>query len=252
MRELTGQERLRLPPGERGASFDEIRELEKINRRLARGYKPHRGRTVDEQREADLKRRAEIEASASTRQEVREVSEGVEESAQLAEARGETVERQPSGLVRIIDHDPVLSLARAGVLSARQLEVAEAVCALYAIRQSDLASKPYDGMPAGMHNHEHFIASRFVKAKASVPAAQLETAILVGHYRSVTGTLFVLKCWPELKLAGMEPHVSLTVLRKVCEQRHTLTSLGRGRAYERHKRAFLDAIAVADEVLDRR
>jgi hypothetical protein len=82
--------------------------------------------------------------------------------------------------------------------------------------------------------------------------AQLETALLNGHFRTRDGRLHVVACWPKLKAAGMEVHVALTVLRWVCCEHNTLTSMARGRAYDRNRKALCWALDVADEVLDGR
>lgn len=173
------------------------------------------------------------------------------ETEALAKARGEDVSRD-AGRVRIISRDPLLSLARAKFLTGRQLDAAEAVRALYELRAADSSPGSFEGMPAGAHDHERFVAQRYLRAKAAVPVGQLETAILNGHYRGRDGALYTLSNWSAWKREGFEPHVSLRVMRWVCGQNQTLTSMGRGRAYDRNRAALCWALDVANEVLDSR
>lgn len=233
-----------LPDHERGVGADRLRQLDRLNRKLARDdlSPKERDRLLDER---DGLERAPREAAEAS-----EVARGLDETQALADARGEESTTERGGVRRILDRDPLLSLFRAGAITDRQLEAGQAVRELYDLRRSDAAAIQYDGQPAGRHDHERFIGQRFLRAKTTIPAAQLETAILNGHYRVRTGELIVLKRWPDYKAAGMEPHVSLQTLRFVCGEHKTLTSLGRGRAYERHKQALGWALDVAYEVLD--
>jgi hypothetical protein len=245
--------RIELPESERGRGAFDLRELDRINARLERNaYRPARGKTALDQREDDLARREALERQPGLKADGKWQREAVAETQALAEARGEEVSEDRSGVKRILDRDPLLSLARAGALTNEQLEAALAVRELYDLRVGDAASAPFDGMPAGSHDHERFVSNRFIRAKATVPAGQLETAILNGHFRTRDGHFYVLKCWPDLKAVGMEPHISLRVLRWVCCEHNTLTSMGRGRAYDRHRKALVWALDVADEVLDGR
>lgn len=241
-----------LPDEERGRSAFDIARLDRINARLLRGYKPHKGLTADEQREADLRAREQLEHEIISRAEDKRRLQAMAEADVLAAGRGEGVATESGGVKRMVDHDPLLSLFRAGALTAKQLEAGQAVRDLYDLRMGDAASVAFDGMPAGAHDHERFVGNRYLRAKTCVPAGQLETAVLSGHFRLRTGSLYVLKSWPGLRAAGMEPHVSLQVLRFVCCEHKTLTSLGRGRAYDRHRKALCWALDVADEVLDGR
>lgn len=243
---------IELPGAERGRNAADIAMLDRINARLARGYKPQRGKTAEQQREDDLRLRENLERQAAQRDEAKALLDRERETVELAKGRGEAVVEDAPGVKRIIDRDPILSLARAGVLNEGQVEVAQAIRELYDLRMGDASSAPFDGMPSAAHDHERFVASRFVRAKASVPVGQLETAILNGHYRSRDGMLYFLQTWPDLIGAGMEVHISLRVVRDVCCHGKTLTSLGRGRAYERNKAALIFALAVANEVLDSR
>lgn len=244
--------KIELPDEERGRSARDIARLDQINARLAKGYKPRKGKSAEDQRDDDLRARDALEREIAQRAEEKAQRQRLQEIEQLASVRGERVTDDRPGVKRIIDRDPLLSLFRAGVLTDRQLEAGQAVRDLYDLRMGDAASAPFDGAPAGTHDHERFVGVRFLRAKAAVPASQLEMAILTGHYRTNLGQLYTLTCWPKLRGQGMEPHVSLAALRWVCCEHNTLTSMGRGRAYDRNRKALCWALDVADEVLDGR
>lgn len=238
--------KIELPDSERGRSPDDLRRFEKLRRKLLRSG------LTDKEIERLQAELAAVENAPEEREDDKWRRRAEAETLSIALGRGEQVAAEGASVKRILDRDPLLSLARAGVLTDRQLEVGQAVRDLYDLRMGDAASAPFDGTPAGTHDHERFVGNRFLRAKASVPAGQLETAILNGHFRTTLGTLYQLTCWPKLKAAGMEPHISLRALRWVCCEHNTLTSMGRGRAYERNRKGLCFALDVADEVLDGR
>lgn len=224
-------DRVTLPDNERGRSEYDLKRLDRINARLARGYKPHRGKTVEEQREEDLRRRAELEREISHKAEEQARLLAEAESDILAAKRGETVEVERSGLRRVLERDPLLSLARVGKLTAQQLETGQEVRDLYDLRAADAGAVEYTGMPSVTHNHEWFVAKRFERAKACEMVGRIERTVAV-------------------KLTA-EP-VALAMIRAVCERGHSLTSQGKGRAYERNAKALARALDVAEDVLRRR
>lgn len=245
--------KIELPDGERGRSEFDIKDLDRINARLtANAYRASGGVTAAEKREADLVRRDELERRPQARADQQWQRDSQAETEALAAGRGEQVAADKAGVKRILDRDPLLSLVRAGAMSPDQLEAGLAVRELYEIRRGDAASVEFDGAPGAAHDHERFIANRYTRAKTTLPVGQLETALLSGHFRLRSGALCVVRCWPALKAAGMEPHVTLHALRWVCCENNTLTSMGRGRAYERNRKALCWALDVAGEVLDAR
>jgi hypothetical protein len=235
---------IHLPDAERGRSPDVLRRFDKLTRKLAR---PN---LTEKERRDIIEELVAIERSPAAAAEAEWRRQAISETEALAAARGEQVASEKSGVKRLLDRDPLLSLARAKALTNDQLEAGIAVRELYDLRAGDAASAPFDGMPAGRHDHEHFVAKRWLRAKTVLPIGQLETAILNGHFRTRSGILLALEAWPAMKAAGMEPHISLRVLRWVCGEHNTLTSLGQGRAYDRHRRALCWALDVAGDVLD--
>lgn len=224
-------DRIELPDTERGRSDYDLRRLDAINARLARGYKAAKGKTADEQREEDLKRREELEREILDKAERKRDQEARAEAEALAAARGETVAAERSGVRRILDRDPLLSLARSGKITADQLETGQEVRDLYDRRGEDAGAMEYTGMPGGGHDHERFVAKRFERAKACELIGRIERAVAVN--------------------LSAEP-AALTMLRVVCERGMTVNSQGEGRAYARNAAALARALDVADDVLRRR
>ena len=230
---LSGPERkpLQLPDRERGRSDYDLARLDRINARLARGYKPTRGRTAEEQREDDLRRREELEHEIERRAEEHLRELRLAETEALAELRGEEVATERSGMKRILDRDPLLSLARCGKITPEQLETGQEVRDLYDRRAEDAGAMEYTGMPGGGHDHEKFVGNRFLRAKACEMIGRIERKVAV--------------------LCVEEP-ASLGMLRAVCERGMSVASQGKGRAFERNAAALGKALDVADDVLRRR
>jgi hypothetical protein len=141
------------------------------------------------------------------------------------------VSEDRSGVKRILDRDPLLSLARSSKITPEQLETGQEVRELYDRRGEDAGAMEYTGMPSGGHNHEHFVAKRFERAKACEMIGRIERAVAVN--------------------CSAEP-ASLTMLRVVCERGMSVTSQGKGRAFDRNAAALAKALEVADDVLRRR
>lgn len=225
--------RVSLPDEERGRSEYDLKRLDAINARLLRGYKPRKGAggSIEEQREADLRRRDELEREISDRADERRRLVAEAEATVLAAGRGEEVETEKSGVRRILDRDPLLSLARSGKLTPQQLETGQEVRDLYDLRSVDAGAMEYTGLPSGAHNHERFVAKRFERAKACEMIGRIERAIAVRM--------------------SAEP-AALVMIRVVCERGMTVTSQGKGRAFDRNAAALGRALDLAEDVLRRR
>jgi|GEM_PF-2186272 len=236
---------IELPPEERGVGADVVAKFDYERGRLLNPM------ASDKAREQAARNLANLESNRTRWGDKAWQERASAETEALATARGEEVVKD-GGRTRVVNRDPLLSLARAKCLTGRQLDAAEAVRALYDLRAADSSPGSFEGMPAGAHDHERFVSQRFLRAKAAVPVGQLETAILNGHYRGQDGALYTLSNWSAWKREGFEPHVSLRVMRWVCGQNQTLTSMGRGRAYDRNRAALCWALDVANEVLDTR
>jgi len=220
-----------LPDHERGRGEFDLRELDKINARLTRNaYVSTSQSTAAEKREADLKRREELEFKPVRNAEAKAVRDGLAETEALAESRGETVS-DDAGMRRILDRDPLLSLARGGHLTPDQLETGQTVRNLYDSRAADAGAMDYEATRGGAHNNDRFVKQRLDKAKASEMLGRIERAVAI-H-------------------CSAEP-ACLVMLRAICERGATITSQGTGRAYARNCKAIARALDVAEAVLARR
>lgn len=221
---------IELPDQERGRSEFDIKDLDRINARLtANAYRASGGVTAAEKREADLVRRDELERRPQARADQQWQRESQAETEALAAGRGEQVAADKAGVKRILDRDPLLSLARAQHLTPDQLETGLEVRLLYERRAEDAGATEYTGMPGGgMRDH---VGAGLARAKACEKIGRIERAIAV-H-------------------CSTEPAV-LVMIRVVCERGMAVTSQGKGRAFERNCRALAQALDVADDVIKRR
>lgn len=223
--------KIELPEEERGRSAYDLERLDRINARLERGYKRKGNQSAEEQREEDLRRREDLENEIRRKTEERQRLEDMAQADMLAAARGEEVATDRSGIRRVLDRDPLLSLARVGKLSPEQLETGQEVRELYDRRAEDAGAMEYTGMPSGGHDHERFVGKRFERAKACEKIGRIERVVAIN--------------------CSTEP-ACLTMLRIVCERGLSVTSQGKGRAFERNASALARALDVADDVLRRR
>jgi len=222
--------RVELPDHERGMDPKDAHRFGILRARLDRPASARGRLSADKAREADV---AEIEAIATryaNRGERAALRAGIASTDALAQARGETVSEDAAGVKRIMDRDPLLSLARGGHITPDQLEVGQRVRELYDGRAQDAGAMEYTGMPGAAHDHEKFVATRFARAKTSAMLIRIEKAVHVN--------------------CSAAP-ACLTMLRVVCERGQTIRSQGGGRQLERNYRAFARALDVADAVLRR-
>lgn len=219
---------IELPKSERGRSEYDLRRLDAINARLLRGYKAKGGKSAEELREADLRERQRLEQEFSTQAQEAHRKAALAETEALAASRGEAVGTERSGVRRILDRDPLLSLARCGHLTPEQLDTGHDVRDLYDLRRVDMASPEHTGMPGGAHDHERFVGNRFKRAQASNAIGEIERAVAT--------------------ICTKEP-ASLAMLRAVCDRGLSVASQGKGRAFERNAAALAMALEVAADVL---
>lgn len=214
--------KVELPDHERGRSPSDVKRLERIQRKLA-------APDLDaKDRDELIEEMVQIERAPADWAESEWLRKASEETQALAEARGEEIGEERRGLKRVLDRDPLLSLARAGHLTPLQLDTGTDVRELYDSRRSDAGAIEYTGMPGSAHDHEKFVANRYTRAKASAMLGRIERAV-------------ALAC-------AAEP-ACLVMLRAVCERGLSATSQGKGRAFERNCAALAQALDVADDVL---
>lgn len=221
---------IELPAEERGRSAEDLRRLDILNRRIAKPL-PKGDKRAEREREAHIAERDALELRPAIAADSKWAKAANEETSALAASRGEEVVEDKSGVRRVLDRDPLLSLARVGALTPEQLDVGLEVRELYDSRTQDAGAVEFTGMPGTAHDHEKFIATRFTRAKASEMLGRIERTIAIN--------------------CSAEP-VCLTMLRVVCERGMSIASQGKGRAFDRNAAAFARALDVADDVLRRR
>lgn len=223
MADLT-KTRIDLPDDERGRAPDTIKRFDRLQRKLANP------KLTAKERDAVLAELAQIENAPSRRSDEAWSRTATTESVALATLRGEHVTAEGSAW-RVLDRDPLLSLARTGKITADQLETGQKVRDLYDRRAEDAGAREFDGMPSSAHNHEAFIVRAFTRAKACEMVGRIERVVAI-------------RCIAE--------PASLTMLRVVCERGLSVTSQGKGRAFDRNAAALALALDIADDVLQRR
>jgi hypothetical protein len=204
--------RTELPDAERGRAADDIRQLDRLNRRLVANARQH------------------LELSPLDRAAEAEVAAGIAESMALATVRGEEVATTTGGVKQLLERDPLLRLASANHITPKHLETGRELVDLYEARCSDLGAIEYGGTPGGAHNNDRYVDSRLKRAKASEMLGRVERAVAIN--------------------CSAEP-ACLTMLRVVCERGMSVTSQGKGRAFERNVAALIRALEVAEPVLRR-
>ncbi|HYF09528.1 MAG TPA: hypothetical protein VD970_18050 [Acetobacteraceae bacterium] len=241
-----------LPDAERGRSAFDLAELDRINARLARGYKRQGGKSAEDQREDDLRRRLELEARAQRRREAHETAAGLSETQALAEARGEEVERLPTGARRVNSRDALKSLFIAGHLTAEQHDAGRFVRDCYERRFEGVGSQFGEIRTASRahHDNEAYVWGRLSQAKALQFVGTLERAILTGRLNIAGKPPRDVSGWREAFRGpeASEPHVALQMLRAVCGDGKSLSSQGEGRAFERNAKALCRALDVAKDI----
>lgn len=213
---------IELPDDERGRSPQEVHRLDVLNRRLSKPI-PRGDKKAERAWDAAMAERETLERRPHAAAENRWAKAANEESAELARGRGEAVE-DTGGVKRILDRDPLAGLTW---LTKEQFDAGQEMREAYLLRADDLGAVEFTGMPGSPHDNDKFVRARLKRAKATNYVARVERRV-------------ALDC-------RHEP-VALQMLRVVCERGFTLTSQGRGRAYDRNCKALAMALDVAEAV----
>lgn len=211
-----------LPDHERGRTQDELTRLAYLESRI--GNKALK----KEKREAAADERDRLIAAPGIKAEQAWRDTAAAETTALAEARGEAVERQPSGVVEIRSRDPLMSLLRTGKLTAAQYDAAVICRDCYDARSADVGSQMGALGSGAPHNNDAFVHRRLQHAKKLQRIGVIERAV-------------ALDC-------RHEP-VALTMLRVICGQNLPMSSQGKGRTLDRNAAAFAMALDVADGII---
>jgi hypothetical protein len=158
-----------------------------------------------------------------------ELRSGIEETVALEKARGGAVEEIARGPVRMKDRDGLHALL--GVkdgLTAAEYDAGMEFRAGWELRSADIGSAMGAESTATGHDNDRFVFNRLQRAKKLHRTALIERTVAV---RMVTNP------------------VGLTMLRRIAGDGHSLTSHGKGRAFEHNLRALKAALQIADDVI---
>lgn len=237
--------KIELPDHERGRSAEELRRLDRLNARLARPD------LKGEKRDSALRERERLERRVEEVREKAWQDESRDETAALAQARGEDIDRKGKGPIRVVSRDPLLSLLRKGHLTAEQYDAGVTLKDAYERRSEGVGSQlGAVNSVGGAHNNDGCVMAGLQRAKALQRIGVVERCILAGFSRDPrTGGQINCDAWRDFRAQDAQPHVALAVIRAVCSEGKALTSQGEGRAFERNLKAFRIALDVAREAM---
>jgi hypothetical protein len=223
--------RIELPDAERGRDERDLRLLDEINARLDKPPVRRSGMSAEKAREADLRARAALERKPYAKAEEDAVKAGIEEAAQLAEARGEDVDRPAnSNKLDIRSRDSLRNLLNAGKLTHDQYDTGAQLREAYERRDtlgSQMSGLLATGSPTYDNSAAVFYGVQTAKALARISVIEREVAI---------------QC-------RTEP-AALQMLREVVGLGKAITAFGRSDSVlERHTKALAMALDVADAVI---
>lgn len=220
--------KIELPAHERGWTEGDLRRLDRLRAKLARTDLKPKKREETEQELAALLASPSVAAERAWRE------RSAAETVALAKERGEDVERTLSR-IRISSRDPLMSLLRAGHLTAEQYDTGVAVRELYERRNEGLGSQmgglghtsspTYDNSPA--------VFQGLQRAKALQKVARIEREVALNAKDE----------------RGRSDPNALAMLRVVCGWGDNLASQGKGRAFERNAKSLAVALDIAANVV---
>lgn len=223
--------KIELPDAERGRDQRDLDRLNVLNARLAKPAKPRGRMSADDARAADLAERDELERRPIRQAERQWERDAAAETIKLAEARGEEVERAPSGKINIWTRDSLRNLLNAGKLTVDQYETGMKLREAYERRDAGLGSQ-MDGIGgAGSPTYDNsasvFYGVQTGKALARLSVIEREVAIQCRH----------------------EP-AALQMLREIVGRGKAVRDFGRTPSvFDRHAKALAMALDVADAVI---
>ena len=148
---------IKLPEAERGVGPSALARFEKAQRALANPM------TKPRAREEHARTVARIEAAPKEAAEKVWQDEGLAETMDLAEARGEVVDKKRR---RILSRDPLDSLSRH--LTIEQQETGKRCRDCYEARAGDVGSQMGAEQSGGGHDNNRFVGARYLRAAKTV------------------------------------------------------------------------------------
>lgn len=241
--------RVHLPDAERGRSEMDIARFDKA---VAALLNPREALTEVQQKER-LRAIADIEAEPHRRRDATWLEDAQAETARLAQAREEDVERAPTGRISVTSRDPLLSLLRAGHLTTDQYDTGVEVRDMYERRSEGLGSQ-MDGIGGGSsptYDNRPAVRRGIQRAKALLRIVRIESAVLTGTFRADDAKLIDVEGWRELFAdRKATPEVALGMFRWVCEHGNSIRSASSGStSFDRNATALARALDVANVVI---
>lgn len=214
-------EPLILPEDPGRLTADEIKALNKADR------EQRRART-QQSKQIAIDKIMKIHGKARQRVIVRERSDGIKETIDLARARGEGVDTAPKqGAANMSDRDGLLNVVRGGYLTPEQQAIALEYRKGFEQLEIGLQAQTMGEVSGAGHDHEKFVAKAFERAKA---------------------TTFAAACHREVRLRCISHLSAVQMLQRVAGAGDSLRTYGSGRALERNRAALIAALDVAIQV----
>lgn len=215
--------KIQLPASERGRSASDIQRIDRLKRKLSRKDLRKTQREEAERELANLLNAPQLAADRAWQE------RSAAETAALAEGRGEEVSRSKSGAIRVNSRDALLSLVRAGHLTAAQYDAGVTCREAYEARSGDAGSQMGSFGAGAAHNNDRYVFTRLQRAKALQRISTIERAVASS-------------CMDE---DGRRDPNGLAMLRAVCGDGKSLSSQGEGRAFERNAKSLAAALDIA-------
>lgn len=209
---------IKLPETERGVGPSALARFEKAERALANPM------TKPRAREEHARAMARIEAAPKEAADKAWQDQTLTETMDLAEARGEEVDRKRR---RIPTRDPLDGLS--AHLTIEQQETGKRCRDCYEARAGDVGSQMGAEHSGGGHDNNRFVGARYLRAAKTVIIGKIERAIAV-------------RC--------LDEPAALQMFRAVLSEGYFVSSFGKGDAFQRHAKSLARALDVANDVFE--
>jgi hypothetical protein len=152
----------------------------------------------------------------------------LDETIELAESRGEEVNRKPEkGAVDIESRDGLRRMKTLGHITAEHLKVGMIYRAGHEARGADLKAQVLGDSGGGAHDNDAFVARRLERAKLGEFVARVDRAVAMGCITNPA---------------------ALQMLRHVAGEGGNISDFGKGRGLARHREALILALDAAARV----
>jgi len=150
-----------------------------------------------------------------------DIAAGLVESVALARGRGETVEAEGAGPLRISSRDGLRSLRQGGHITDAHYAVGLLYRSGFEARGRDLRAAGLEASHGGGHDNDRFVAARLRRARRLDFVARADRAVA---------------------MALADKSMALQLLRAVAGEGASLSVWGAGRAFTRHREVLVEAL----------